>query len=131
MNMAFLHAQSQSPIDTTAKRYVQISFESTIHDFGIIPYKGNGTYVYVFTNTGTAPLMITNCVKGCGCTSVDWTKDPVLPGEKGMVKATYDTRKVGTFSRGVDVYSNASIPKINLRLKGTVEKAPENTPATN
>jgi hypothetical protein len=31
----------------------------------------------------------------------------------------------------VDVYSNASIPKINLRLKGTVEKAPENTPATN
>ena len=97
-----------------------ITFESTQHDFGTIPYKGDGSYNYVFTNTGTTPLVISNCVKGCGCTSVSWTKEPIAPGKKGMVTASYNTGNVGYFNKGVDVYSNTATPKINLRLIGTV-----------
>ncbi len=100
-----------------------ITFTSSIHDFGVIQYKSDASYVYVFTNTGSEPLTITNCIKGCGCTSVDWTKDPIKPGGKGLIKATYDSKKIGYFNKGVDVYSNDAInPKVNLRLKGTVVK---------
>jgi hypothetical protein len=45
------------------------------------------------------------------------------PSEKGMIMATYNTGHIGNFSRGVDVYSNdLNNPKVNLRLKGDVEK---------
>jgi hypothetical protein len=105
-----------------------ISFTSTIHDFGVIPYMGDASFVYVFTNTGSEPLTITNCIKGCGCTSVDWTKDPIKPGGKGLIKAVYDSKKIGDFNRGVDVYSNdVTNPKVNIRLKGTVVKINNDT----
>jgi Protein of unknown function (DUF1573). len=97
-----------------------IAFETTRHDFGTIAYNGNGTYNYVFINTGTIPLVILNCVKGCGCTSVSWTKEPVASGKKGIVTATYNTKHVGYFNKGVDVFSNTATSKINLRLIGTV-----------
>lgn len=98
----------------------QLFFESTMHDFGTIPYDGNATYEYVFTNKGKSPLVITNCKKGCGCTSVSWTKEPVAPGQKGKIVATYNSRNLGYFNKGVDVYSNSSESKINLRLIGIV-----------
>lgn len=130
-----LHAQTQTPTKpaVTTKSGSQITFDNIVHDFGVIPYMGNGSHVFVFTNTGTEPLIIVNCVKGCGCTSVDWTKDPILPGKKGMIKATYNTKKTGSFSRGVDVYSNdLNNLRINLRLKGIVEDDPttQNNKAT-
>jgi len=103
----------------------KIEFDQLTFDFGTVPYMGNGTHVYVFTNTGTEPVILTNVVKGCGCTAVDWTRTPVLPGKKGMVKATYNTRHVGLFNKGVDVYNNSAVPRINLRLKGTVEALPQ------
>ena len=105
-----------TPVDGDAK----ISFENTKHDYGIVPFGGNGSYDYVFTNAGKTPLVIANCKKGCGCTAVSWTKEPVLPGQKGKVTATYNTRNIGYFDKGVDVYSNSTTPKINLRLVGTV-----------
>lgn len=124
MAMTILHAQIKPAITGP-----QITFESTVHNFGIIPYMGNGSYVYTFSNTGVKVLSIINVIKGCGCTTIDWTKDSIKPGEKGMIKATYDTRKVGPFNRGVDVYSNSTLfPKINLRLQGTVEKEQESMP---
>lgn len=98
----------------------EITFETTKHDYGTIPYGGNGSYDYVFTNIGKTTLIITNCVKGCGCTDVSWTKEPIAPGQKGKVTATYNTLKIGYFNKGVDVYSNSTTPKINLRLIGTV-----------
>jgi hypothetical protein len=121
-----LHAQTiPNTTPAIAKVGAVITFDETVHDFGMIAYNGPGTHVYVITNTGTEPLIIYNCVKGCGCTQVDWTKEPINPGQKGMVKATYNTKKIGEFNRGVDVYSNDfSKSKINIRLKGLVEVVP-------
>ena len=126
------YAQTK-PVATTANLATKsaevtgakINFDNTVHDFGIIPYNGPGTHVYVITNTGNEPLIIYNCVKGCGCTEVAWTKEPIMPGQKGMVRAAYNTKKIGDFSRGVDVYSNDQTnPKVNIRLKGSVEVVP-------
>lgn len=104
----------------------EIVFENPVYDYGTIPYKGDGSHSYVFTNKGTAPLVIENCVKGCGCTAVSWTHTPVAPGGTGIVTATYNTRNVGYFSKGVDVYSNAKTSKVHLRLKGTVAEPVDN-----
>jgi hypothetical protein len=102
------------------------TFDNIVCDFGIIGYNSAGSHVYVITNTGDAPLVIYNCIKGCGCTNVEWTKTPINPGQKGYIKAVYNTKIIGHFSKGVDVYtSDPDNAKINLRLKGEVMVLPD------
>jgi hypothetical protein len=115
--------------DTTAKKDVpEIVFEKTVYDFGTIPYAGNGVAEYVFTNTGKDPLIIKDVQKSCGCTGVDWTKEPVKKGQKGVVKATYNTKIAGAFQKNITVNSNAKTPTMVLTFKGTVENPPAEQP---
>jgi len=75
-------------------------------------------------NTGKEPLIIQRVQPSCGCTTPDWTKEPIAPGKTGMVKASYGTQgRPGHFEKSLTVFSNAGTKM--LTIKGTVEKAPE------
>ncbi|PLX09633.1 MAG: hypothetical protein C0594_05705, partial [Marinilabiliales bacterium] len=50
------------------KNKPNILFEKTVHDFGTIPYGGDGTCEFVFKNTGKDPLVLSNVKSSCGCT---------------------------------------------------------------
>src|ERR1041385_8002204 len=62
----------------------QIEFDSLVYDFG----KTNaGTLVkhdFIFTNTGTATLQITDVRPGCGCTTAGAWDKTVEPGKTGI-----------------------------------------------
>lgn len=100
-----------------------IEFENTEHDFGTIPYKGEGTYEFVFKSKGEEPLVLKNVRPSCGCTTPEWPKNPVKKGEKATIKVTYNTKITGSFSKKISVYSNASDAPIVLLVKGRVEEA--------
>src|SRR6266542_1757921 len=91
------------------QRTASISFKEESFDFGKIKEAdGPVNHVFVFTNTGSVPLIIQNVQPSCGCTTPDWTKQPVMPGTKGFIKATFDpSGRPGTFEKSVTVYSNA------------------------
>ncbi|MFK7785200.1 MAG: DUF1573 domain-containing protein [Crocinitomicaceae bacterium] len=98
-----------------------IEFEKDVHDYGDVAYKGNGTYSFVFTNTGSEPLMISNAKGSCGCTVPSWPKEPIAPGASSKIDVTYDTKRVGAISKSVTLTSNAvNTPMKVLRIKGTV-----------
>lgn len=98
-----------------------ITFDTTLFDFGTIPYAGNGTCSFTFTNTGDAPLIITSFRSSCGCLVPYWDQEPVLPGQKGKVRLKYDTRRAGPFQKTATLLSNATnAPMVLLRIKGTV-----------
>lgn len=101
-----------------------ISFDIIEHDFGTIKEEaGPVMYQYDFTNTGAEPLIITNCKASCGCTTPDWTKSPVMSGQKGYVKATYDPKgRPGKFDKTITVTTNSEPPTITLRIFGTVQE---------
>jgi hypothetical protein len=99
-----------------------IQFESTEHDFGTIPYKGDGTFEFVFKNTGKEPLVLKNVRSSCGCTVPEWPKDPIKKGNKGKIKVSYNTRITGTFSKSISVFSNADEKPVILVIKGKVEE---------
>jgi hypothetical protein len=89
-SFSFLYAQTPSttrPLQTatSAIKGAEITIDQVVHDFGVIPYNGDGKHIFIITNTGTEPLIIYNCIKGCGCTQVDWTKTPIKPGEKDLL----------------------------------------------
>lgn len=104
----------------------EISFKETNHDFGEIQYKGNGTYEFVFVNTGNEPLILTQPKSSCGCTVPEWPKQPILPGESNVIRVTYkNTDRPGNFNKYVTVFSNALVNKeVKLHIKGTVLAQP-------
>lgn len=99
----------------------EITFEQEVHDFGTIPYDGNGTYDFKFTNTGKEPLVITNAAGSCGCTVPKWPKEPILKGQSSVINVHYDTKRPGPFTKTVTIASNAKTASKVITIKGTVE----------
>ena len=101
----------------------QIEFEKDIHDYGTIKQNANGIYEFKFTNTGNEPLMISNAKGSCGCTVPKWPREPIAPGETGVIEVKYDTKRIGNFQKSVTLQSNAiNEPTKTIRIKGNVEK---------
>lgn len=104
----------------------KITFTEETYDFGkIAEEKGPVTKEFTFTNTGAEPLIIQNVKASCGCTTPDWTKDPILPGKKGFIKATYNPQgRPGPFNKSITVTSNAENSNVVLIIKGDVTPKP-------
>lgn len=102
------------------KNAPEIVFTSEVHDFGTIPYEGDGTYVFEFKNTGKEPLVLSDVHSSCGCTTPEWPKEPIKRGEKGKITVKYNTKIMGPFTKNVYVTSNAQTSRVTLTIKGTV-----------
>ena len=97
----------------------EISFEKEIHDFGTFEQHGNGQYEFKFTNTGDAPLIISNSKGSCGCTVPIWPKAPIAPGASDVIKVKYDTKRIGAFNKSITITSNAKTEATKvIRIKG-------------
>jgi hypothetical protein len=92
----------------------------TTHNFGDIPQGTPVTYEFEFVNSGQVPLIISNVRGSCGCTVTDYSKEPVAPGEKGMVKATYNAKALGAFNKSIRVTANVEGGSEVLYIKGKV-----------
>ncbi|MDR0983114.1 MAG: DUF1573 domain-containing protein [Culturomica sp.] len=108
---------------STAYPQAVMEFVTTSHDFGNIKETdGPVSYDFVFKNTGNAPIILKNVESSCGCTSPQWTKQPVLPGKTGFVKATFDPKdRPSYFDKTITVTSNAKNSVAELKIKGNVE----------
>ncbi len=93
--------------------------ESSI-DYGTITQGSDGTRVFEVTNTGNAPLIISNATGSCGCTVPSWPKEPILPGKTAELKVHYDTNRLGSFTKTVTVISNSPNNTDVLQIKGNV-----------
>lgn len=84
-----------------------IKFDRAQYDFGVVEEGGVLTHSFVFTNTGTEPLEIVDIRTSCGCTAAHPDKKIYQPGEKGVIKAEFDTKgRVGRNSRTITVINN-------------------------
>jgi hypothetical protein len=99
-----------------------IVFASTTHDFGEIQQSIPQTFSFEFTNTGSEPIVIQSVQPSCGCTTPGWTKEPVEPGKKGYIQATYNAVSVGPFSKSLKVIYNGNSEPTVLYIKGIVKE---------
>lgn len=102
--------------NTTAK----IEFKSETVDYGEVAKGSDGIRVFEFTNTGTAPLIVSKVSSSCGCTIPKKPEDPILPGKTGEIQVKYDTNRVGPIRKAITVISNADTPTKVLKIKGEV-----------
>ena len=83
----------------------RISSNKETHNFGQIEWKKPVTVEYTITNTGNEPLVLTNVTTSCACAVADWTKEPIAPGAKGTVKASFDAKALGRYDKSIKDYS--------------------------
>lgn len=103
----------------------QLEFAKDVHDYGTIEYAANGVCTFKFTNTGTAPLIISNAKGSCGCTVPSWPKEPIAPGATAEISVKYDTKRPGAINKSVTITSNAvNSPTKVIRIKGNIKPKP-------
>jgi hypothetical protein len=86
-------------------------------DFGDLTQGDKVEHTFVFQNTGTGPLIISNVAVTCGCTATQWPKEPIAPGKSSELKISFNSAgKMGKQNSVVRIYSNASEPieKVSL-----------------
>lgn len=112
---SFGFAQSGAKIEFKAK-------DNTI-DYGTTTKKkDNGIRSFEFTNTGDAPLIITNVLSTCGCTVPTKPEAPIMPGKTGKIDIKYNMSS-GPIRKTITVESNAvnyESGRVALKIKGEV-----------
>lgn len=97
-----------------------VRFDNTVHDFGTLKLgSGPAECSFAFENVGKTPMAIYNVVTSCGCTTIDWPKEPVMPGGKGTITVVY-TNDEGPypFDKTITVYVSNYTKPILLRVRG-------------
>lgn len=107
------------------EKIAKIEFKSDVIDYGTVENGSDGVRVFQFTNTGSAPLVISRVYSSCGCTIPKKPEDPILPGENGEIQVKYDTKRTGPIRKTITVNSNATEATKALKIKGEVLPPPE------
>lgn len=108
----------------TAAKGPVMTLETTEVDYGKIDQGAEPLRVFKFKNTGDQPLQITNARGSCGCTVPKWPKDPIFPGESGVIEVRYDTQRTGPFNKNVTLTTNETVGTRVLTIKGEVKAKP-------
>ncbi|MDR3094818.1 MAG: DUF1573 domain-containing protein [Bacteroidales bacterium] len=106
----------------TAGAQPVIVFNKAEHDFGKVNESdGEAVHNFTFKNTGSSPLIIKNVTTTCGCTTPEWTKQPIPPGGNGLIKVSYDVKgRPGTIDKTITVLSNGKPATVGLHISGEV-----------
>lgn len=112
---------------TSAMAQAVIKFEKTIHDFGQFDKNKIQTYEFVFVNSGDKPLVIHQAYGSCGCTVPQFSKDPIEPGKKGVIKVSFNGKGQfnGRFKKSINIRSNASNALTRIYIEGVVLEKPK------
>ena|SRR5580700_9139857 len=118
------------PVQAEVKPDVLVLKESG-HDFGKIPQGRPVTYIFEIVNNGIEPLRLENVQASCGCTTPEWTKDPIAPGASSQIKVGYNAHAEGRFIKNVTITYGDKKNKV-ITISGEVYKtatasAPENS----
>jgi hypothetical protein len=97
-----------------------IKFAKASHPFGDIVVGVQAKTSFEYTNEGNVPLVLTNVRPSCGCTAPNWSREPLMPGETGVINVTfYSSGKAGqNFNKSITVTSNAA--PVTLYIRGKV-----------
>jgi len=100
-----------------------MSLKDTLFDFGTVNEGDIITKEFFFTNTGTAPLLITEAKSTCGCTIPEWPKEAIAPDSSGAILVKFNTiNRTGAQLKEVSIFANTYPNQQIVKLSGKVIK---------
>lgn len=100
----------------------EFKFEQETIDYGKVAVGSEGKRTFKFTNVGNEPIIIEDIISSCGCTVPKKPEAPIMPGGTGEISVSYDTKRVGGFSKSLTVVSNAKKKRKRIKIKGFISK---------
>jgi hypothetical protein len=103
----------------------EVKWVGTSHSFGQHEEGEILEYTYLFTNSGTNPLKIYQVMPACGCTTPEYTKEEVMPGDKGFVKVIFNSQgRLGYQNKMVTVLMNTDPKNTVLTFTADIYAGP-------
>ncbi len=120
-----INAQKQSAKTTEGPK---IAFEDESHNFGAIKEGIVAEFTFKFKNTGDQPLILKDVRPSCGCTTPEWSKEPVQPGKTGLIVVKFNSAgRPGKFNKSITITSNIPEDTKILFISGTVTPSTDNS----
>ena len=125
--------EASMDVDMTASQGTPVfAFAQEQHDFGSINEGVKAEHDFTFTNTGDAPLIISNAKGSCGCTVPQWPREPIAPGETGVIHVVFDSSgKPGMQTKQVTLNANtipnSKVLTITAQVQPKAEEAQANS----
>ncbi len=122
-------SQEQDSITTEDIAHIAINqsvmvFDTLIHDFGTIIEGERVVCYFDYRNEGGEDLLITSVEATCGCTTPDWSREPLKPGKKGSLEIIFDASgRSGVQRKVVTVMSNADNQVVHLTIRANVNNS--------
>lgn len=113
-----VNAQTPAEVKPEVLALKQVSF-----DFGKIPQGRPVTHVFEITNTGKEALRLDNVQASCGCTTPEWSREPIQPGTNAMIKVGYNAAAEGNFQKTITISYGENQTK-TIIISGSVYKSP-------
>lgn len=97
-----------------------IVFDKMVHNFGdVLLDSGPVSCTFTLENKGEKAVVIYNVSTTCGCTDVEWTREPIRPGGKGKIDVTYSNDEGPyPFDKSITVYMSDEKKPAILKLRG-------------
>ena len=97
-----------------------VRFDKIVHDFGdVMLTDGPLRCTFTVTNISSKPMAVYNVISSCGCTGVEWTREPIQPGKSGSISASYSNDEGPyPFDKNLTVYVSGVKKPVILRLRG-------------
>ena len=111
-------AMQESPVGA------DIELQSNIIDLGELSQEDEKQIVRLsYTNTGDVPLVVTEVSTSCTCTTIKYSRDKLMPGERAAMTITMDPSKApeGSFYRVLKVYSTARSGVKHITVKANIK----------
>lgn len=112
----------EANIEKDVNLQADIAFDTLSHDFGTIIEGEMVVCYFEYENRGTGDLVIASVEATCGCTTPDWNKQPLKPGERAQLKVVFDSSgRSGAQRKSVTVVYNSTTPEVRLSITANVK----------
>jgi hypothetical protein len=102
----------------------KFDFEEITYDLGTIESGESVTHEFKFKNSGDKDLIISQAKGSCGCTQPEYPKDPIAPGDEGVIKVTFNSTGIsGQITKNVTLIANTTPNTKVLTITGEVIKS--------
>jgi len=108
-------------VSSMAQLAKPIQFREETFDFGMVEDAGPVTHEFLFTNNSGRPVRILNVQASCGCTTPNWSKEPVPAGKTGFIQASFNPKgRPGYFNKSLTITTDFDTNPVILQIKGQV-----------
>ncbi len=107
---------------TSQEGTIEFVFQEEMHNFGNLQAGEVVICNFKFTNTGEGNLIIEKAESECGCITVYYPEEGILPGESAYIEVEFNSSgEVGRVYKEIRIFSNAQENETVLAIVADVE----------